>query len=225
MSLDSIFAAFIDPPVKDQIRLAREEIMGYVGRIACRLALVDNLIVFGIFLAVRSAPWQTSSFLKGWHRTGTCRSDTNSGCCIVSGIVIRPCNTKLCVTNLGTASFGTTLHQLRVSYVLYCEVRLGTRVTETDASCMSVFRQPLEPPNLTPTCHRCEKTIFVEVLAIAIITLLAQAVITLRSVFLSNDGFVLSNRRWIEQNLCRHTNESGNRLVPRCNNEDRKSVV
>ena len=56
MSLDSIFAAFIDPLVKDQIRLAREEIMGYVGRITCRVALVDNLIVFGIFLAVRSTP-------------------------------------------------------------------------------------------------------------------------------------------------------------------------
>jgi len=58
-----------------------------------------------------------------------------------------------------------------------------------------------------------------KVLAIAIITSLAQAVITLRSVFLSNDGFVLSNRRWMEQNLCRHTQESGNRLVPRCNND------
>jgi len=56
MSLALFFATFIVPPVKDQIRLARKEIMGYVGRIAYRTASVDNLIVFGIFLAVRSAP-------------------------------------------------------------------------------------------------------------------------------------------------------------------------
>ena len=45
---------FIVPPAKDQIRLAGEEIMGYVGRIAFRTAPVDDLIVFVIFLAVRS---------------------------------------------------------------------------------------------------------------------------------------------------------------------------
>jgi len=193
--------------------------MGYVGRIACRTAPVDNLIVFAIFLAVRSAPWQTSSFLKGWHRTGTCQSDTNSGCCIVSAIATRPYHTKSSFSNLGTASFGASPRQLRVSYVFDCEIRLGMRVTETGPSCMSVFCQPLEPPSFTPACHRCEKTVFIEVLALAIITSLAQAVITLRSVFLSNDGFVLSNRRWMEQNLCRHTQESSNRLVPRCDND------
>ena len=123
---NSIFAAFIDPPVKDQIRLAREEIMGYVGKIACRAAPVDNPVVFGIFLAVRSAPWQTSSFLKGWHRTGTCRSDTNSGCCMVSGIATRPCHMKSCFSNLGTASFGASPRQTRVSYVFDCKIRLGT---------------------------------------------------------------------------------------------------
>ena len=138
---------------------------------------------------------------------------------MVSGIATRPCHMKSCFSNLGTASFGASPRQTRVSYVFDCKIRLGTRVTETDASCMSVFRQPLEPPNLTPTCHRREKTVFFMILSIAIITLLAQAAIALRSVFLSNDGFVLSNRRWIEQDLCRHTQESGNRLVPRCNND------
>ena len=122
-------------------------------------------------------------------------------------------------SNLDTASLGASPRQLRVSYVFDCEIRLGVRVTETDPSCMSVFCQPLEPPSFTPACHRCEKTVFIKILAITIITLFAQAVITLRSVFLSNDGFVLSNRPWMEQNLCRHTQESGNRLVPRCNND------
>ena len=42
--------------MKDQLRLAREEIMGYVGRIARRTALVDDPIVFMIFLVVRSVP-------------------------------------------------------------------------------------------------------------------------------------------------------------------------
>ena len=50
------FAAFIIPPVKDRICLEGEEIMGYVERITCRTALVDDLIVFAIFLAVRSPP-------------------------------------------------------------------------------------------------------------------------------------------------------------------------
>jgi len=84
---------------------------------------------------------------------------------------------------------------------------------------MSVLFSPVEPPSFTPACHRCEKTVFVKVLAIVIITLLAQAVITLRSVFLSNGNFLLSSRRWMEQNLCRHTQESGNRLVSRCDND------
>jgi len=50
------FVEFIDPPVKDQIRLAGEEIMGCVRRVGCRVAFVDDLVVFAIFLAVRSAP-------------------------------------------------------------------------------------------------------------------------------------------------------------------------
>jgi len=49
-----IFRYIYCPSREDQIRLARKEIMGYVGRIVCRTASVDNLIVFGIFLAVRS---------------------------------------------------------------------------------------------------------------------------------------------------------------------------
>ena len=58
-------ARFIDPPAKGQIRLAREEIMGYVGRITCPTIFVDNVIVFTIFLAVCSSPQQSSSSLKG----------------------------------------------------------------------------------------------------------------------------------------------------------------
>ena len=50
------FARFTVPPVKDQIRLAREEIMEYVRRIARRTAFVDSVIVFAIFLAVCSPP-------------------------------------------------------------------------------------------------------------------------------------------------------------------------
>jgi len=137
----------------------------------------------------------------------------------VSAIATRPCHTKSSFSDLGTASFGASPRQLRVSYVFDCEIRLGMHVTETDPSCMSVFRQPLESPSFTSACHRCEKTVFVVILGIAIITLLAQAVIALRSVFLSNNGFVLSNRRWMEQNLCRHAQESGNLLVPRGNND------
>ena len=51
-----LFAGFIDPPLKDQIRLAREEIMGCARRIACRAAFIDDVIVFWIFLAVRLTP-------------------------------------------------------------------------------------------------------------------------------------------------------------------------
>ena len=48
--------AFIDPPVKDQIRLAGKKIVGYVGRIARRTAFVDDPVVFAIFIVVRSTP-------------------------------------------------------------------------------------------------------------------------------------------------------------------------
>jgi len=48
------FAKFIAPPVKGRIRLAREEIMGYVERVAHRMAFINDLVVFAIFLAVRS---------------------------------------------------------------------------------------------------------------------------------------------------------------------------
>ena len=50
------FATFIDSPVKDRIRLAGQEITGYVERIGCCAAFIDDLTVFAIFLAVRSAP-------------------------------------------------------------------------------------------------------------------------------------------------------------------------
>ena len=66
-------ATFIDPPAEDKIRLAREEIMGYVARITCRAAFGDAVIVFAIFLTVRLPLQQCSSVLKGHRRTGTCR--------------------------------------------------------------------------------------------------------------------------------------------------------
>jgi len=56
MSLILLSAKFISPPVKDQIRLEGEEIMGYVGSITSLTAFIDDPIVFGIFLAVCSAP-------------------------------------------------------------------------------------------------------------------------------------------------------------------------
>ena len=54
-----------DPLAKDQIRLAWEKIMGCAGRITCRMAFIDVLAVFGIFIVVRSPPQQSSSSLKG----------------------------------------------------------------------------------------------------------------------------------------------------------------
>ena len=51
--------------MKDQIRLAREEIMGYAGRITYCTVFIDDVIVFAIFIAVRSRPKQGSSFLNG----------------------------------------------------------------------------------------------------------------------------------------------------------------
>ena len=42
--------------------MAGEEIVGYVGRVARRTAFVDDLIVFGVFLMVRSSLQQSSSF-------------------------------------------------------------------------------------------------------------------------------------------------------------------
>ena len=73
--MSSVFplARFTNRFVEDRIRLAREEIMGYVARVTCRTASVDDVIVFAIFLAVGLPPQQRSSVLKGWHRTGTCR--------------------------------------------------------------------------------------------------------------------------------------------------------
>ena len=60
------FTRFIDSLVKDQIRLARKEIMECVGRITCRTAFLDDYVtVFAIFLAVRSLLQQRSSVLKG----------------------------------------------------------------------------------------------------------------------------------------------------------------
>jgi hypothetical protein len=64
-------ARFLNPPVKDKICLAREEIMGYVLHgIVCRTTSIDNVIVFATFLAVRSPPQRSSPFSEGWYRTG-----------------------------------------------------------------------------------------------------------------------------------------------------------
>jgi len=73
MSLALPFATLIVPPVKDRIRLEREEIMGCVGRIACHTTFVDDLIVFAIFVAVRPPPQQIHAFLNRLRRTGTSR--------------------------------------------------------------------------------------------------------------------------------------------------------
>ena len=56
---------------------------------------------------------------------------------------------------------------------------------------MSVLFSPVESPNFTCACYRCGKAIIVEVLVTVIFTLLAQAVLTLRSVFLGGGGFAL----------------------------------
>ena len=47
--------------------------MGYVERIACHTAPVDDLIVFAIFVVVRQPPRQSYAFLDRLHRTGTSR--------------------------------------------------------------------------------------------------------------------------------------------------------
>ena len=88
-----LLAKFIDSFAKDQTRLEREEIMGYVGGITCRTVFFDDVTVFGIFLVVRSPLQQGSSFLKGWYRTDTCRCYISSGMCTVSVIAMRPCHT------------------------------------------------------------------------------------------------------------------------------------
>jgi hypothetical protein len=88
-----LLAKLIVPLVKDRIRLAREEITGYGGRITCAL-FIDDIIVFAIFIVVHS-PLQRSS-----------------------GIATHPCRTRSSlVANPGAASFSTTFHQ-RVGDVL-----------------------------------------------------------------------------------------------------------
>ena len=113
----SLFTWFIVPPVKDQIRLAREENMEYVGRIASRTPFVDDVIVFVIFLAVCSPPQQSPSFLNGWYRTGTCRWDISSGRCIVSRIEIYPRHTVLTCSNPRTVDYSPKVSQ-RVSDIV-----------------------------------------------------------------------------------------------------------
>jgi len=56
---------------------------------------------------------------------------------------------------------------------------------------MSVVRSPPESLSFTRACHRCDDTVFVEVLMTEIFTLFAQTVLTLRSVSLGNGNFAL----------------------------------
>ena len=65
MSSEFPLARFIVPPIKDQIRLAGEENMGCAGKTTCYTTSIDDVIAFVIFLAVRSSPQQSSSFLNG----------------------------------------------------------------------------------------------------------------------------------------------------------------
>ena len=139
MSLVLPSAKLIGPPAEDQIRLAGEEIMGYIEIIAGRTALVDDLTAFGIFPAVCSAPQQTSPSPNRFHRTDTSRSYIRSGPCIVSEVTIHPCHARLSFSDPGIATFSTTLNQ-RVSDVLDWDIWLDTRATETDHGCTSVTR-------------------------------------------------------------------------------------
>ena len=51
--------------------------------------------------------------------------------------------------------------------------------------------QSLKPSSFTHVCYRCDKTVFYVVLVAVENTLLAQAVLTLRSVLFCRDGLVL----------------------------------
>ena len=110
-----LFARLINPPVKGQIRLAGEKIMGYVARIAC-MAFVDDMIVFVIFLAVCFISAVELSLSEGtaqnrylpvgyqlWWLYG--EWDSNP-----------PCHTRSRFTDPDTVSYNTTFHQ-RVSVV------------------------------------------------------------------------------------------------------------
>jgi hypothetical protein len=58
-------AKLIVPLVKDHIRLARGEIVGYAGRIACCMPCIDDVAVFAIFIVVRPPLQQSSPLLNG----------------------------------------------------------------------------------------------------------------------------------------------------------------
>ena len=111
-------------------------------------------------------------------------------------------------------SYNTIFHK-EVSDV-FIGVSGLARVPKTDPSCMTVIRYPLEPPSFTHTRYRCEKTVFLEVLATMVPTSLAQVVLTLRFVFFHSNGLVLIVA---EQNLCRHEQESVNHLMLQYNND------
>ena len=172
------FARFIVPSLKDQIRLAREEIMGYARRIARSTAFTNVLTVFAVFLAVCSPLQQSYSSLKGWYRTGTCRWHFSSGCCMVSSTAIRPCHTRSTFVNPGTVG-NIEIFPQQVSGVVNQGIWF---VIETGPSCTSTIRSPPKLSDLTRACYRCDKTAFFEVLALIGSTFLAQVVLTLRSV-------------------------------------------
>ena len=73
ISLPFPFTKLTIPPVTDRVRLEREEIMGSVRRIICRTALVDDLIVFAVFVAVCPPPQQSTAFLNRLRRTDISR--------------------------------------------------------------------------------------------------------------------------------------------------------
>ena len=192
ISLVFLSARLVDPPVKGQIRLAWEEIMGYVARIACT-AFVNDVIVFAIFLVVCPTSAGVPFFSEGivqnryfpigyqlWWLYGEWGNNP-------------PCHTRSRFTDPDTVSYNTTFHQ-RVSVV--SRIWFYVCVAETGPSCMSIIWKPLEQPSFTRACYRCDKTAFFQALVSTEILSVAQVVLTLRSVSFSRDGFILITAEW-----------------------------
>ena len=112
-----------------------------------------------------------------------------SGGCIVSEIAVYPCHTRPSFANPGTASYNTIFHQ-EVSHVFGWGVQLKTCVPKRTLAVRASFVNPSNR-RFTHACYRCDKTVFLEVLATVVPTLLAQVVLTLRLVFFCGNGLVL----------------------------------
>jgi len=108
----------------------------------------------------------------------------------VSGIPVNPCHTRSSFANPGTASYNTTFHQ-EVSHVLIGESGLIRVFLKRILAVRASFVNPSSPPSFTHACYRCEKTVFLEVLATVVPTLFAQVVLTLRLVFFRINGLML----------------------------------